>query len=262
MIWSFDPVMLELGSLELRWYGFCFMLAFLTGWLLMRVLMRRATYPSEWAADLVVYAIIGGVGGARLLHCLVYDPAYYMEKPLRILQVHHGGLASHGALLGLALVVVFFARRRRIPLLKLLDMVAAVVLPGAGLIRIANFLNSEILGTPTTLPWGIVFKRVDLVARHPVMLYEALGYFLLAFFLWWLYHRSNSQPGRVTGWLLVLVFGLRFVLEQFKEALAAWTLPPFSAGQWLSVLPVLVGIALLWQLRSQRKLRTQDVEEG
>ncbi len=255
MVWSFEPVILHLGSLEIRWYGVCFMLAFLTGWLLMRVLMRRRGYPTEWAADLVVYAILGGVGGARLLHCLVYDPMYYLEQPLRILLVNNGGLASHGALLGLSLVVLLFSRRKKIPLLTLLDMVAAVVMPGAAMIRFANFLNSEILGTPTTLPWGIVFERVDHVARHPVMLYEALGYVLLALFLWHLYHRETRRQGSVVAWLLVLVFSLRFVLEYFKESLASWSLPPFSAGQWLSLLPVLTGLLLLWWLRRNARAK-------
>jgi prolipoprotein diacylglyceryl transferase len=249
--WQADPVLLQLGPLALRWYGLLFVGAFLVGqWMLAR-LFRAEGVPAAQAERLLLWALLGTVLGARLVHVLFYDPAYYAAHPLAVLRIWEGGLASHGGAIGLVLALWWGAHTAvpRLPVLWLVDRATIPSAFGAVLVRTANFVNSEIVGKPTAGGWGVVFDAIDPVPRHPVQLYEALGYLLTFGVLLALYRRRGAATphGWLFGWFLVLVFGVRLVAEHFKVPQAAYEAGQLlSVGQWLSLPFVGAGLALLW----------------
>src|SRR5882724_3136534 len=172
-VWNVDPVLLHIGPLQLRWYGLLFAAGILAAYRAGVWSFERAGGSREEASRLLGYVVAGTVIGARLGHCLLYEPGYYLHHPLAILAVWRGGLASHGGVLGIAVAVALFARRHGRPILWLLDRVAVAAPIAAACIRVGNFFNSEIIGRPSRVPWAVVFTRVDALPRHPAMLYEA-----------------------------------------------------------------------------------------
>jgi prolipoprotein diacylglyceryl transferase len=255
VVWDISPVAftLHLGALEfpVRWYGLFFASTFIYGILIFRYMYRKEGRPVDEVYDLVLWVMGGTVVGARLGHCLFYDPAYYLSHPLEIFKVTEGGLASHGALVGILIGVWLYSKRAtNQSFLWVCDRIGMAVPLSGCLIRIGNFFNSEILGRPTDLPWAVTFARVDMIPRHPVQLYEALAYLLIfaVQFRYYLKHGNAGPEGYLFGRFLVLVFGARFVLEFFKEGQAAfeqgWAI---SVGQWLSVPAVLVGVYMIWR---------------
>lgn len=254
LVWDLDPVALEVGPLAIRWYGLLFAAAFVVGYQLMVAMSRAEGRDPAPLEGLFAYAVVGTVIGARLGHCLFYDPAWYLANPLEILKIWEGGLASHGGAVGLV-VGVAAARWRDRSLdaswvLRRLPIPAAL---GGACIRLGNFCNSEILGTPTSLPWAVVFARVDAVPRHPVQLYEAITYALTAVALGVLYRRAPRWRDHLVGVFLVVVFGSRILWEAVKAPQSAWDAAGWwSTGQLLSVPFVLVGLGfLVWTARRQ-----------
>lgn len=247
--WRFDPILFQLGPLAVRWYGLLFVGGFYAGLMMIQRIFRAEGRDPVQAERLFMYALLGTVVGARLAHCLFYEPAYYLAHPLAILRIWEGGLASHGGVAGLVLGVWWGWRRLdpRPPFLWLLDRVA---IPGAFVaicIRVANFLNSEIVGLPTSGGWGVVFESVDAVPRHPAQLYEAAAYLLIFGILVALYRRfgRGTPHGLLTGVLLALVFAARIAVEFVKTPQAAYEAgQAFTVGQWLSVPFVLLGVAI------------------
>lgn len=248
MIWNADPVAVTLGPIAVHWYGLLFAAGFFVGLRLMiRMYVREGRDPAE-LDRLLGYVVAGVVVGARLGHCLLYDPAYYLAHPLDILKIWEGGLASHGGVAGLIVAVWLFRRYPGGPdLLWLLDRVAIPGALGGACIRLGNFMNSEIVGLPTTVPWAVVFSRVDGLPRHPVQLYEALAYAVIFGVLLWAYLRgAGRRRGLLTGSLLAMVFAARFVLEFFKTPQAAYEQGfALTVGQWLSVPCVVLGLWLV-----------------
>ena len=207
--------------------------------------------------SLLIYMVIGTIIGARLGHCLFYHPAYFFEDPIRFLQIWKGGLASHGAAIGITLSAWLYSRKHTDqPLLWLLDRLAIPVALAGFFIRIGNFFNSEILGRTTDVPWAIVFKdglglktlEARMAPRHPVMLYESFCYgcIFLVLILVYRKYRAETPRGLLIGLFFMMVFSARFVLEFYKlrQAEFAQTLP-LSVGQMLSIPLVIVGILLL-----------------
>jgi len=247
--WSFDPILFQLGPVSVRWYGLLFVGGFIAGQVLLGRMFKREGVNPSLAQDLLLYALVGAVIGARLVHCLVYEPQAYLRHPLEILRIWEGGLASHGGVLGVFAGLALAARRQvpRIDLLWLLDRVAIPSAFAASAIRLANFLNSEIVGLPTSGRWGVVFTAVDHVPRHPVQLYATAAYLGAGRILWLLYRqRAGTRPGLLLGSLFVLVFSARLVLEFFKTPQASYdgTLV-LSAGQLLSLPFIALGIWLV-----------------
>jgi prolipoprotein diacylglyceryl transferase len=192
---------------------------------------------------------VGTVIGARLGHCLFYEPDYYLQNPLEILKIWRGGLASHGAAIGILVALWLFIRKYKKPFIWILDRIVVVVALAGALIRLGNLMNSEIYGIETALPWGFVFiKNLEVVPKHPTQIYEALTYFLIFGLLLTIYRRTDGKfrPGVLFSWFLILVFGMRFLIEFIKEDQvdfeAAMSL---NMGQWLSIPFVLLGIGLL-----------------
>ena len=247
--WHGDPIAFHLGPLAVRWYGLLFATAFVAGYELLRWMCRKENRSFEPLKDLLIWIMIGGLVGARLAHCLIYEPALYLSHPIEILKIWQGGLASHGGVVGVILTLFFYSRRADAPpLLWLCDRMTLPATLAGALIRIGNFMNSEILGRPTGAAWGVVFERVDSIARHPVQLYEAAAYLLLFGALLGMYRRwqEHLAPGIYTGVFLVGVFTARFLLEFVKMPQAAYDSQlALSVGQWLSLPFIVAGIILI-----------------
>jgi len=249
LVWGPDPILVQLGPVVLRWYGLLFALGFLLSFQIVRSAFRREGRPVEDVETLLVWCIVGTSVGARLVHCLAYEPDRYLADPLSILRVWEGGLASHGGMLGIVTALWLHSRRRPDqPFLWLLDRVAIAAAIAGTLVRCGNFMNSEILGTPTQVPWAVVFHRIDHVPRHPAQLYEAAAYLAVFALLFALYRRlgPRTPQGLLVGLFLVLVFVARIAIETVKVRQEDFGKDmPFTMGQALSVVPVAIGLWLV-----------------
>ena len=181
--WSFDPILVSIGPLEIRWYGLLFVGAFLAGQVVLARLFKSEGVPPGNAEHLLLYALLGAIVGARLVHCLFYDPQYYLSDPFAIIRIWEGGLASHGGAAGVLLGLWLGSRtlRPKVSFLWLVDRASIPAALGAVFVRTANFLNSEIVGVPTMSGWGVIFEAVDGLPRHPAQLYEAGAYLFICF---------------------------------------------------------------------------------
>ena len=247
--WEQDPALFSLGPLSPRWYGLLFMLGFLFGYVFMTRVFRREGKPPEDLGQLLTCLLAATVIGARLGHCLFYDPAYYLRYPLEIFMIWRGGLASHGGAIGIAIGLYIYTRTRPDqPYLWLLDRIVVPTALAGAFIRVGNFFNSEIIGKPTQAGWGIVFARVDNLPRHPAQLYEAVAYLSIFVMLFVLYRRFGSSlpRGLMLGLFLTAIFSARFAIEFVKVRQAAYEEGfPLSVGQLLSIPTVLIGVAVL-----------------
>ncbi len=250
--WNADPVMLELGPLQIRWYGLLFGLGFVASFVLVRSMFRREGRNEEDVEHLLLTTIIGTIIGARLVHCFFYDWDRYAADPLSILRVWEGGLASHGGMIGILIALFIHSKRRTDqPFLWLVDRVAVAGALAGSFVRVGNFVNSEIIGTPTDLPWGVTFPRNILqtpVPRHPAQLYEAIAYLLTFVVLFGIYRRlgAKTPTGLLVGTLFVLGFGARFCVEFVKVRQAEGGDELFlSMGQQLTIPVVLLGVVLV-----------------
>ncbi|MEY4719208.1 MAG: hypothetical protein RL563_1826 [Pseudomonadota bacterium] len=257
LIWSIDPVFIQVGFLKIRWYGVMFASGFAGSFMTLQWIYQREGKPVEQLDTLLWYMMLSTIIGARLGHTLLYDPAYYLSHPLKILAIWEGGLASHGATLGIILGLFLYRRCFGDRFWWLLDRVGFTTALAGALIRVGNFFNSEILGLPTDQAWGVIFSRVDDLPRHPVQLYESACYLLIYGFSLLMYKKHADKPGFVFGCFLSLLFAARFGLEYFKTEQAmydtAWTI---TTGQLLSVPFVLAGIGcMLWALRQSKSNR-------
>jgi phosphatidylglycerol:prolipoprotein diacylglycerol transferase len=234
-----------------------YVVGYVVGYRLARARIRRGIGAiTEKGLDaLIGYLVVGMLLGARLVYVLVYDPAVYRADPWRVFALWRGGLAFHGAILGMAAACALFARRHRVPLLAVTDLVALAGTPGLFFGRLGNFINGELYGRPSTVPWAMVFPADPLqVPRHPSQLYEAVAEgVVLAATLWLLDRRAHAggwyRPGLLTGAFLVGYALLRFALEFTRQpdAQLGLVLGPFSMGQLLSTLMLLVGLLVLWR---------------
>jgi phosphatidylglycerol:prolipoprotein diacylglycerol transferase len=223
----------------------------------MRKMFKNEGLGEDVLDRLTIYMAIGTIAGARLGHCLFYEPAFYLRHPLEILLIWHGGLASHGAAIGILIALWLFVRKGKRGYAWVLDRIAIVVALSGFLIRMGNLMNSEIYGIETTVPWGFVFLRNNEVApKHPTQIYEGLVYILIFFLLTRMYWREKGKvyQGLLISIFLILVFTARFFIEFLKEDQV-----PFEAamklnmGQLLSIPFVLLGIAgLYWSLKNKK----------
>ena len=254
--WDVSPLILELPitdtfSLKLRWYGLLFALGFVVGYYIIEWIFKVEKKPVQELENLTMTMVLSTVFGARLGHCLFYNPGYYLSNPVEILKVWEGGLASHGAAIGILIGLWLFVRKRRknFNYLWILDRLSIVIALAGSFIRLGNLFNSEILGKPADLPWSFVFVRLgEDFPRHPTQIYESLSYLLIFAFLFFLYNRQreNIRPGILFGLFLILVFGARLIIELFKENQVAFeSLLPINLGQLLSIPLIIAGFYLL-----------------
>jgi len=249
--WNVDPEIFHLGPLSVRWYGLLFALGFVIG---QRILTKIYVAEGRTEGDvdvITLYMIIGTVIGARLGHTMFYAPDYYLSHPLEILQIWKGGLASHGATIGILLSLWLFSRKYKFDYVWVLDRIVIVVALGGALIRLGNLMNSEIFGHPTDLPWGFIFERsqeFSHVPRHPTQLYESLSVFLLFVLLYWLWakYKTALPRGLLFGIFVTTLFTFRFLVEFLKENQEAFENQlALNMGQILSIPLILIGIGIL-----------------
>lgn len=244
--WSVSPEIFHLGPISVRWYGFLFAMAFVAGYAIMSWIFKKEGRPRTDLEQLSVYMIFGTVIGARLGHCLFYNPEYYLTHPIEIFKVWEGGLASHGAAIGILISLYLFSNKKKnYPLLWVLDRIVIVTALGGSFIRLGNLFNSEIIGKPTDVSWAFIFSSVDELPRHPTQLYESLAYLIIFIMLFLIYYKGieKNRRGLLFGLFLVLVFTFRFFIEFLKENQTGFEAGmTFNMGQILSIPFVLIGL--------------------
>jgi len=274
--WNVDPEIINVFGISLRYYGLLFvsgliLCIYILGWI-----FRRENIPQELLEKLTIYGIIGIFVGARFGHCLFYEPSYYFAHPLEMILpitfppdggikfIGFQGLASHGGVLGLLIALYFYSRKTKHSMIDTIDLIAVVAGLSFGFIRLGNFMNSEIIGIPTTKPWGVIFERVDNVPRHPAQLYEAISYFIISAIMMILYKkmRDRLKNGFFFGLATVLFVTARFIIEFVKENQVGFedgmTL---NMGQLLSLPYIVVGIGfIIYGLMKTRKLLNADIQ--
>ncbi len=253
--WDVDPIITTIGGFPLRWYSLLFVGVFLGGYALLNWQIRRGGGDEEEAGDFIVYGVLGVLLGARLGHVLFYDLDKALADPLWIFKIWTGGLASHGAVVGLAVAMYVFCKRRRIPFLEGADRFTFSGALGATLVRIGNFFNSEIVGKKTDQSWGVRFPRYDedpINYRIPTQLFEAaIGIFVLVALI--IFDRALGKEKRPRGALIsfwfALYFPLRFIVEFYKEP-QVFLGGRFDMGQYLSIPGALLGFfGLYWAFK-------------
>jgi len=252
--WDVGPELLNIGPLSVRWYGLLFAMAFIVGFQIMQWMYKRENKPVSDVEQLAIYMILGTVIGARLGHCLFYNPEYYLANPLEILMVWKGGLASHGASIGILISLYIYTKKKKVSFLWQMDRVVVATALGGSFIRLGNLFNSEIIGKATDVPWAFIFTKVDNVPRHPTQLYESLGYLIIFIILFFIYKNKYKQlnDGFIFGLFLILLFAFRIFVEFFKENQTGFEEGmAFNMGQLLSVPFVILGIILI--VRSLKK---------
>lgn len=248
--WNVSPEIFHLGPLSIRWYGLLFASGFLIGYYIGEKMLRSENVPQKWIDSLFFYLIIATVIGARLGHVFFYGWDYYSQHPEEILMVWHGGLASHGGVLGILVAIFIYSKKvTKRSMLWTLDRIAVPVALTAAFIRTGNLMNSEIYGVQTTLPWGFIFERNgETVAKHPTQIYEALAYlttFLVMTYMYWKTNAKNKE-GLLVGVFFIMIFGARFLIEFIKEDQEAFeSTMSLNMGQWLSIPLILFGIFLV-----------------
>jgi len=273
--WNPNPEIINIFGFSLRYYGILFvsgliLCIYILGWI-----FKREKIPSENLEKLSIYGMIGILAGARLGHCLFYEPSYYLSHPLEMILpitfppgggvkfTGYQGLASHGGALGLLIALYFYSRKTKHSMIDTIDLIAVVGALGGGFIRLGNFMNSEIIGIPSTKPWSVIFERVDNLARHPAQLYEAISYFIIFTIMMILYKkkRDRLKNGFFFGLVLVLSFTARFIIEFVKESQVGFEDGmTFNMGQLLSLPYIFVGIGfIIFGLWKTKKLSAQHM---
>lgn len=248
---TIDPVFLRLGPLQFRWYGLMYVIGFVASYFIIKGAVQHRKLPlnKEAVTDLIFSLALGVVLGGRLGYVLFYDLSSYLAQPLKIVAIWQGGMSFHGGLLGVAAAGLWYARRFHIPYLQLADLAALAAPVGLGLGRIGNFINGELFGRPTSMPWGMVFPDGGPLSRHPSQLYEAFLEGLVLFFVVRLLARRFTASGTAMAAFLSGYGLFRFVVELFRQPDSQlglfWGF--FSMGQLLSLPLFLAGaILLVW----------------
>ena len=261
IVWDWNPTFINLGSLDIRYYGVMWAVALLFGGWLFSYFCKHEGKSAELADSAFLYIALGTIIGARVGHCLFYDPAYYLSQPWTIItEIRDGGMASHGATIGILLSIWLCARKNKVSVLWLTDRLAIIAPICGAIIRLGNLFNSEIVGRITTVPWGFKFVRLypnmpieSIPAQHPTQIYEALCYVLTFALLWYLYKRTNApaRRGLLFGVALIGIFLTRFFIEYIKMEQEKFEVAMIddiglNMGQLLSLPFIIIGIASIW----------------
>lgn len=248
-----DPAIFTVGPFQLRWYSLMYVIGMFAVWAFFRRGSRlgRLAMTYEQIENIMVYGLIGMIIGARFTYVFVYNLDYYMQHPVDIPAVWKGGLSFHGAFIGIALSVLLFARRHKIPYFNITDHIVTIVPVGLGFGRIGNFINGELWGRVTDAQWGMVFPDGGPLPRHPSQLYESALEGWLLLFVMLLIYRAKPKTGVLTGTFVMGYATVRFFVEFFREpdAQLGTVLGPFSMGQVLcGLMWAFGGVILIWAL--------------
>lgn len=255
--WDFDSEIINIYGFPLKYYGLLFACGLLLCMYILKIIFKRENLKDSAHEALFIYGIIGIFVGARLGHCLFYDFDYYSKNLLEIILpikktlngeykfIGFAGLASHGGTVGLIISLYLYSKKYEISYLKTLDLIAIVAPLGATFIRLANLMNSEMIGNPTSMPWAFIFKRVDNIPRHPAQLYEAISYLMIFIIVFTIYKTKNIKLGNgfLFGLAITLIFVMRILIEflkinqvDFEKGMS------LNMGQILSIPFVLLGL--------------------
>ena len=259
--WDINPEISSVFGLSLRYYGLLFGIGLVLSYLILRGVFHREGFTTDYLDNLAFLGIIGMIIGARLAHCLFYEPEYFLSRPLEMLLpigpspnggymfTGYQGLASHGGVGGAFLVVYLYVRRAKQPFFKTIDLFAIIAPLAGAFIRLANLMNSEIVGSPTNAAWAFIFVQYDGVPRHPAQLYEAMAYLICFAVVLYAYRKYYSRLGSgfLFGLSLSLAFLARFIIEFFKEHHVPFEETLWlNMGQILSIPMVLLGVGFMW----------------
>lgn len=251
-----NPVALQLGPLAIHWYGLMYLAGFMTFlWLGKKRIaqLNQPQFNARLLDDLLFYGVIGVILGGRLGEVLFYNPGYYFSHPAKILAVWEGGMSFHGGFLGVLVAMALFAYKQNIRWLRLMDFIAPLVPPGLAFGRLGNFINGELWGRPTDVPWGMMFPHVDNLPRHPSQLYECAMEGIALFILLWWFSQKPRPVGAVSGLFLIGYGSLRFIGEFTRnpdDGIFGYMTFGISMGQWLSLPMVITGIVMMWSKRT------------
>jgi phosphatidylglycerol:prolipoprotein diacylglycerol transferase len=253
---NLDPVLIQVGPVRVGWYGLMYILGFLASYLLVLYQIKRRDFglSREEVEDLFVFLVLGLILGARLGYILFYDLPLYLAKPWEVFAIWHGGMSFHGGLIGLLLAGILYARRKEKSFWKMADLFIVTAPIGLGLGRIGNFINGELYGRVTTVPWGVVFPRGGPLPRHPSQLYECFLEGLVLFVILWVLKDRKLPSGSLLAVFLIGYGVFRFAVEFVREpdAQLGFILGPLTMGQVLSSFMVAAGIVLAFFLRSRK----------
>lgn len=262
IVWDFNPVLVSIGGFEIRYYSLMWAAALLVGGWIFSYFCKKEGRPQSLSDSAFLYIALGTMIGARVGHCLFYEPEYYLLKPWAIItEIRNGGLASHGAAIGIITAIWLCSRKNRVPVMWMTDRLGVIAPISGALIRFGNLFNSEIIGHQTDVPWGFKFMRLyrglpaeQVPACHPTQLYEALCYIATFLVLWWMYHKTDAprRRGLMFGVALIGIFLTRFFIEfvkinqvAFEEGMS------LNMGQWLSLPFVALGVLSVWYALSR-----------
>lgn len=268
--WHPSLEIFQIGNFAVRWYSMCWLIGLALAYLIVKRLYKEQKIREELFEPLFIYCFIGILVGARLGHCIFYEPDYYLSSFTHVVEMivpmhkmadgswkftGYEGLASHGGTLGLMIALWIYVKKTKLSIWQVLDNIAIATPVTACFIRIGNLMNSEIIGKPTDVPWAFIFERVDMMPRHPGQLYEAIAYFAL-FFIGWIVYRKHPQKvgtGFYFGLCLTYIFTARFFIEYTKEIQEAFEASlPIDMGQILSIPFVVLGI---WCMVKSKKVK-------
>ncbi len=251
---NFDPVAIEIFSLEIRWYSLAYIFGILIGWLLAKKFFITKNIYSKFD-DYITYLIIGLILGGRFGYILFYNFDFYRNNPIDIIKIWQGGMSFHGGVLGIIIASIIFARKNNDDVFEYLDVVALVSPIGIFFGRIANFINSELYGSVTNVPWAVTFINIDNLPRHPSQLYEAILEGLVLFLiLFYLKTKSPNKPGLISGLFLIFYSIFRFFVEFYRmpDEQLGYIILNFSMGQVISLIFMLSGVVLFYLKNENR----------
>ena len=253
---NFDPIAFQILSIEIRWYSLAYILGIIIGWSLCKKLFIQKLHISEKFDDYIFYLVVGIIVGGRLGYILFYNFSYYLNNIFDIFKIWQGGMSFHGGLMGIIVASILFSKKNNQNPFLYMDQVSLVAPIGIFFGRLANFINSELYGTPTEVSWSVIFIKVDNLSRHPSQLYEAILEGLILFLILIHFRKKNylAKPGLISGLFLIFYSIFRFIVEFFRvpDEQLGYLIFELSMGQVISLLFLMIGI-ILFYLKNENK---------
>ena len=254
---NLDPVAISLFNIDIRWYSLAYIFGLIFSIQYGKFLITKNNFfefEKDILDDYLPYAILGIILGGRIGYILFYDLAFYIKNPIEILYIWRGGMSFHGGLVGIILISLYFVKKKQIDFYVFSDLLALISPIGLFLGRIANFINSELIGLPSNLPWSVIFIKIDQIPRHPSQLYEALLEGIILFTILNLTFKFKKIKGYVSAYFLILYSFFRIISEQFRlpDGHLGYVLGNLSMGSVLSIIILLIGILILRDVKNSR----------
>ena len=254
---NLDPVAITLFNIDIRWYSLAYIFGLIFSIQYGKFLITKNNFfkfEKDILDDYLPYAILGIILGGRIGYILFYDLAFYIKNPIEILYIWRGGMSFHGGLVGIILISLYFVKKKQIDFYVFSDLLALISPIGLFLGRIANFINSELIGLPSNLPWSVIFIKIDQISRHPSQLYEALLEGIMLFTILNLIFKFKKIKGYVSAYFLILYSFFRIISEQFRlpDGHLGYVLGNLSMGSVLSIIILLIGILILRDVKNSR----------